>query len=106
MSHADDYFQEVGAIARLIDRAQIERMVDGLAEVRAAQGRLFVLGVGGGAGNAGHAVNDFRKLCGIEAYALGPPPAKWSIPIVRKGRIKDGEQTSKTGGNCNQATAG
>ena len=49
MSHADDYFQEVGAIARLIDRAQIERMVDGLAEVRAAQGRLFVLGVGGGA---------------------------------------------------------
>ena len=69
MSHADDYFQEVGAIARLIDRAQIERMAEGLADVRAAQGRLFVLGVGGGAGNAGHAVNDFRKLCGIEAYA-------------------------------------
>lgn len=69
MSHAEDYFQEVGAIARLIDRAQIERMAEGLADVRAAQGRLFVLGVGGGAGNAGHAVNDFRKLCGIEAYA-------------------------------------
>ena len=44
-------------------------MIDILAERARGGGRLFILGVGGGAGNAGHAVNDFRKLCGIEAYA-------------------------------------
>ena len=69
MPHAEDYFQEAAEIARRIDRDTVERMAEGLAELRANRGRLFVLGVGGGAGNAGHAVNDFRKLCGIEAYA-------------------------------------
>lgn len=69
MSHAEDYFQEAAEIARRIDRDTVERMAEGLASLRARGGRLFVLGVGGGAGHAGHAVNDFRKLCGIEAYA-------------------------------------
>jgi D-sedoheptulose 7-phosphate isomerase len=66
--HTQNYFREVVEVARGIDLAQVERMVDILAEAR-SKGRLFILGVGGSAGNAGHAVNDFRKLCGIEAYA-------------------------------------
>lgn len=69
MSHADAYFEEAAEIAAKIDRAAVEKMAEGLAALRDNGGRLFVLGVGGGAGNAGHAVNDFRKLCGIEAYA-------------------------------------
>ena len=55
-------------VARL-DRDAIERMATVLADVRARGGRLFILGVGGGAGHASHAVNDFRKICGFEAYA-------------------------------------
>src|SRR5476649_1636406 len=67
--HVAVFFDEVAEIARTIDHAGIERLALALAEVRARDGRLFLLGVGGGAGNCGHAVNDFRKLCGIEAYA-------------------------------------
>lgn len=69
MSHASDFFEEAARICREIDRERVERLADGLAATREAGGRLFILGVGGSAGNAGHAVNDFRKLCGIEAYA-------------------------------------
>jgi D-sedoheptulose 7-phosphate isomerase len=63
------YYEEVVGVARGIDQAAVDRMIDILVEVRAVGGRLFILGVGGGAGHAGHAVNDFRKICGIEAYA-------------------------------------
>jgi D-sedoheptulose 7-phosphate isomerase len=63
------YFDEVVAIARALDLAAVDAMVDILAATRAGGGRLFILGVGGGAGHAGHAVNDFRKICGMEAYA-------------------------------------
>jgi D-sedoheptulose 7-phosphate isomerase len=66
--HTQNYFREVVEVARGIDLAQVDRMIDILAEAR-DKGRLFILGVGGSAGNASHAVNDFRKLCGIEAYA-------------------------------------
>src|SRR6185312_15796633 len=66
--HTQNYFREVVEVARGIDITQVDRMVDILADAR-SKGRLFILGVGGGAGHAGHAVNDFRKLCGIEAYA-------------------------------------
>ncbi len=69
MSHATDFFEEAARICREIDRDQVERLADGLAATREAGGRLFILGVGGSAGNASHAVNDFRKLCGIESYA-------------------------------------
>lgn len=55
-------------IVKGLDRAQIDRIVDLLATVRKVGGRLFFLGVGGGAGNASHAVNDFRKICHMEAY--------------------------------------
>lgn len=67
--HVTTYFKEVVEIAQAIDHAAIDRLAAGLAEVRMRGGRLFLLGVGGSAANCGHAVNDFRKLCGIEAYA-------------------------------------
>ena len=63
------YLAEVQQVARQLDAATIERMALQLAVVRERSGRLFILGVGGSAGNASHAVNDFRKLAGIEAYA-------------------------------------
>jgi D-sedoheptulose 7-phosphate isomerase len=67
--HAKTYFSEVSAIAREIDASLVESMVDELAQLRDRGGRLFLLGVGGSAANCSHAVNDFRKLCGIEAYS-------------------------------------
>jgi D-sedoheptulose 7-phosphate isomerase len=69
MSYIARYLDEVGEIAERIDRAAIARMVELLVDVRRRDGRLFVLGVGGSAANASHAVNDFRKLVGLEAYA-------------------------------------
>src|SRR5215471_7678212 len=69
MNFCERHLQEARQIIDEIDVAQIERMVAILAELRDAGGRLFFLGVGGSAGNCGHAVNDFRKLCGLEAYA-------------------------------------
>lgn len=66
---AATFIAETIAILQQIDVAAVERMAAGLAHVRALGGRLFILGVGGSAGHAGHAVNDFRKLCGFEAYA-------------------------------------
>ncbi|HSU63735.1 MAG TPA: SIS domain-containing protein [Burkholderiales bacterium] len=67
--HVQTYFEEVVKVARQIDIAGIERLAGELKALRERNGRLFFLGVGGSAGNCGHAVNDFRKLCGIEAYA-------------------------------------
>ncbi|MBM85892.1 MAG: sugar isomerase [Rhodospirillaceae bacterium] len=69
MSHIKIYFEQVAQIAARIDHTEIERMADALDAVRAREGRLFFLGVGGSAANCSHAVNDFRKLCGIEAYS-------------------------------------
>ncbi len=63
------FIAESIAILEQVDIAAIERMAAGLARVRGLGGRLFILGVGGSAGHASHAVNDFRKLCGFEAYA-------------------------------------
>ncbi len=65
---ARTFIDETIAILHRIDLAAIERMAVGLAAVRES-GRLFILGVGGSAGHASHAVNDFRKICGFEAYA-------------------------------------
>jgi len=67
--YSDRYFSEVSSLAATIDTARVDQIAQGLAGLRARQGRLFVLGVGGGAGHASHAVNDFRKLCHIESYA-------------------------------------
>src|ERR1700679_2569427 len=67
MSFTQQYLDESIDIIRKLDAASIEAVAEGLASVRG--GRLFILGVGGSAGHAGHAVNDFRKICGFEAYA-------------------------------------
>jgi D-sedoheptulose 7-phosphate isomerase len=67
--HATEYLEAAGRLAQGIQPDLIDAMARGLAEVRARRGRLFILGVGGGAGHASHAVNDFRKLCLIESYA-------------------------------------
>jgi len=67
--HAKEFFAAVARIAREIDFGTIEKLAAELAALRARSGRLFLLGVGGSAGNCSHAVNDFRKLCGIEAYS-------------------------------------
>jgi D-sedoheptulose 7-phosphate isomerase len=69
MTFAERYLQEARQIIDAIDVAKIERMVAILVQLRDAGGRLFFLGVGGSAGNCGHAVNDFRKIVGIESYA-------------------------------------
>ena len=69
MTFSERYLEEARQIIDEIDISSIERMVSILVEIRNAGGRLFFLGVGGSAGNCGHAVNDFRKIVGIEAYA-------------------------------------
>jgi D-sedoheptulose 7-phosphate isomerase len=69
MGHAETFFSQASAIASQIDHAKVDKLAAELAALRDRGGRLFVLGVGGSAGNASHSVNDFRKLCGIEAYA-------------------------------------
>jgi D-sedoheptulose 7-phosphate isomerase len=69
MSFAKEFLAEVQQVTAQLDVAAIEKCADELARVRERGGRLFILGVGGSAGNAGHAVNDFRKICGFEAYA-------------------------------------
>jgi len=68
ISHSVDYLAEVAAMARATDPGQLDAIACGLADVRERGGRLFILGVGGGAGHASHAVNDFRKLCALESY--------------------------------------
>ena len=69
MTHSDSFLDETVLIAQLLDRNIIESMANALVELRSRDGRLFVLGVGGSAANASHAVNDFRKLCDIQSYA-------------------------------------
>jgi D-sedoheptulose 7-phosphate isomerase len=69
MTFSELYLRETLEVVGRIDADEIERCATGLAEVREREGRLFILGVGGSAGHASHAVNDFRKLCGIESYA-------------------------------------
>jgi D-sedoheptulose 7-phosphate isomerase len=69
MSYSQQHLSETLAIVGQLDPALMERMVEGLASVRERGGRLFILGVGGSAANASHAVNDFRKICGFECYA-------------------------------------
>jgi D-sedoheptulose 7-phosphate isomerase len=68
MSYAALYLDEVAEIAASISREDMERMAMGIAAVREREGRLFIVGVGGGAGHASHAVNDFRKIAHIESY--------------------------------------
>ena len=69
MNYIEKYLEEAHKIIDSIDKDAINEMIELLNTIRENNGRLFILGVGGGAGHASHAVNDFRKICGIEAYA-------------------------------------
>jgi D-sedoheptulose 7-phosphate isomerase len=68
-SFTETFLDETLELVRRLDASTVEAVARGLAAVRAGGGRLFILGVGGSAGHASHAVNDFRKICGFEAYA-------------------------------------
>ena len=69
LDYVNQYLSETEEIIRGIDRNAITGMIDLLSDLKKTKGRLFILGIGGSAGNASHAVNDFRKICKIEAYA-------------------------------------
>ena len=69
MTHVVSFFTQTAEIAAKIDVGRVEALVDNIVNLRTSAGRLFILGVGGSAANASHAVNDFRKLCAIETYA-------------------------------------
>src|ERR1051326_6852915 len=69
MSYAPQHLSEAVSILQPLAPTLLERMVEILATIRELGGRLFILGVGGSAANASHAVNDFRKICGFECYA-------------------------------------
>jgi D-sedoheptulose 7-phosphate isomerase len=69
MTFTKQFLSEIQQVVEQLDQAAIEKCADELASLRERGGRLFILGVGGSAGNANHAVNDFRKLCDFEAYA-------------------------------------
>jgi D-sedoheptulose 7-phosphate isomerase len=69
MKFIQQYLEETKQVTARLDAAAVEKLVDELARVRERGGRLFILGIGGSAANASHAVNDFRKLCGFECYA-------------------------------------
>src|SRR3989338_9932817 len=69
MNYIKTYLEQTSKIAQMLDQEQIHLAINILLNVRNEKGRLFILGVGGSAGNASHAVNDFRKIAGIEAYA-------------------------------------
>jgi len=69
VGHSETYFQEVIDISKNIDCKMLDKIASELADLRQRDGRLFILGVGGSAANSSHAVNDFRKLCEIEAYS-------------------------------------
>ncbi len=68
-NHINKYFQEISIISNLIDRKVIDKIALEILKIKRKKGRLFFIGVGGSAGNSSHAVNDFRKLCGIESYS-------------------------------------
>lgn len=69
MSHTDEYFKDAASILEQLDKSVVEKMIGIILAIREAKGRLFFIGVGGSAGNCSHAVNDFRKIAGIESYS-------------------------------------
>lgn len=84
-SFAAQYLAEVATIAGELDSGVVDSMAEELARVRAAGGRLFILGVGGGAANATHAVNDFRKICDLESYTPTDNVSELSARINDEG---------------------
>ena len=85
MSFSEQHLREAALILQQLDISAIERLAQRLAGVRAAEGRIFFLGVGGSAANCSHAVNDFRKLVGIECYAPTDNAAELTARINDEG---------------------
>jgi len=85
MEHIQKFLNDAQTVIDRIDRAAIEKMIDLLAKVRAAGGRVFFLGVGGGAANASHAVADFRKIGGFQAYTPADNMAELSARTNDEG---------------------
>src|SRR5213593_2564683 len=85
MSYSKQHLREAAEIVSKLDAALCEKAVELLATVRAEEGRLFILGVGGSAANASHAVNDFRKIGGMEAYAPTDNVAEFSARANDEG---------------------
>ena len=85
MNYINEYFSEVHKIVDAIDTGVIGKMVSGLKALRENDGRLFFLGVGGGAANASHAVNDFRKICCIESYTPSDNVSEMSARVNDDG---------------------
>jgi D-sedoheptulose 7-phosphate isomerase len=85
MSFTEEHLREAAAILQRLDVAAIERLAQLLVQVRAANGRIFFLGVGGSAANCSHAVNDFRKLAGIECYTPTDNVAELTARINDEG---------------------
>ena len=85
MLYIQQYLDEVHKVVDGIDKSEIEKMVSLLVKLRDSGGRLFFLGVGGGAGNASHAVNDFRKICGIESYTPSDNVSEMSARVNDDG---------------------
>ena len=85
MSHVKEFFSDVVQISNEIDKNKIEHLASELNKLRESNGRLFVIGVGGSAANASHAVNDFRKLCNIESYSPSDNIAELTARINDEG---------------------
>ena len=85
MSYSDEYLSEATKIIQQLDVDSIEKMVQLLAKMREKGGRLFILGVGGGAGHATHAIGDFRKIAGIEAYTPSDNVAELTARVNDEG---------------------
>lgn len=85
MSYVEQYLDEVHEVVRRLDPSSIDGMITELVSLREGGGRLFFLGVGGGAGNATHAANDFRKIAGIESYAPTDNVSEFSARINDDG---------------------
>jgi D-sedoheptulose 7-phosphate isomerase len=84
-SFSETYLEETVAAVDALERAEVERLAAGLAAVRDAGGRLFVLGVGGSAAHASHAAADFRKICSFEAYAPSDNVAELTARVNDEG---------------------
>ena len=96
MSYSEQHLRETAEIVSRLDPALCEKAVELLAAVRERNGRLFILGVGGSAANASHAVNDFRKICGIEATSsISSSHSASDMPAAgSSSRMKAGESTN------------
>ena len=84
-NHISKYFGQVSKISHLIDKNSIELLTKNVIQIKKRLGRIFFLGVGGSAGNASHAVNDFRKLCNIEAYTPTDNVSEFTARINDEG---------------------